>query len=118
MPDHYELELFVYILGLDGSPFPIDIESSKTTARLKKLILEEKPKTLKDVEANQLKLYKVCLPGDRTISGTALEAIREDNIMVFEYEVGETLKAFESYVSKSSTSGGQGKRGYFDGFGG
>src|SRR6201996_8310561 len=89
MPANRDLELFVYVLGLEGSPFAIDIESSKTTDRLKNLILNERPNDLKGVDAARLTLYKVCLRGDRTISATAPEAIREDNLMEAAYPLSK-----------------------------
>ena len=85
MPANRDLELFVYVLGLEGSPFAIDIESSKTTDRLKDLILNKRPNDLKGVDAARLTLYKVCLPDDDTLSATASEAIREDNLMKATY---------------------------------
>ena len=59
-----ELKLFVYVIGIAGSSFPIDIEQSKTVGDLKKAIKDEKPNVLQGVDADQLTLFKVELPDD------------------------------------------------------
>ncbi|KAK2459307.1 hypothetical protein APHAL10511_008662 [Amanita phalloides] len=62
-----KLRLFVYVIGLRTSSFPVIIESSKTVGELKRAILKEKPIGLKGVHAGQLTLYKVELPDGENI---------------------------------------------------
>lgn len=71
------LDLFVYIIGL-GSSFPVTIERSETVGHLKQAILKEKPNDLKDVEADQLILYKVELPDDENLGQSAHHAPKEE----------------------------------------
>jgi hypothetical protein len=58
-PPPTTITLFCWILGVSDSPFSIDIEDSKTVDHLKKAIVKEKPVTFANVEADQLKLWKV-----------------------------------------------------------
>lgn len=46
-----ELELFVYVIGLAGSSFPIDIENSKTVGHLKEVIKKKKAPELDNLAA-------------------------------------------------------------------
>jgi len=58
-----ELSLYVYVIGL-GSPFPVDIERSKTVGHLKEAILQKRPNALKGIDAAELVLYKAALVYD------------------------------------------------------
>jgi hypothetical protein len=53
------ITLFCWILDESDSPFSIDIEDSKTVDHLKDAIVKKKPVTFANVEADQLKLWKV-----------------------------------------------------------
>jgi hypothetical protein len=53
------ITLFCWILNVSDSPFPVDMEDSKTVGHLKNMIVKKKPVTFANVEADQLKLWKV-----------------------------------------------------------
>ena len=55
------LTLFCLVDG-DKTSFEIDIDPTKTVARLKDLIKEKKSNDLSDVDADQLTLWKVSIP--------------------------------------------------------
>jgi hypothetical protein len=54
------LTLFCWILEVSDSPFPVDIEDSRTAGHLKKAIAKEKPNTFANVDPDELILWKVC----------------------------------------------------------
>src|SRR5216683_986232 len=64
MARHPPLKLYVYIVGRSSSAFPLTIKRTLTVGELKDEIVAEKPKTLEDLEADELILYKVNLPDD------------------------------------------------------
>src|SRR3954469_3238651 len=47
-----------------ANAFPVDIEKEQLVGHLKKVIKAEKHKTFHDVEADELKLWKVSIPDD------------------------------------------------------
>jgi len=53
------LALFCWILGVSASPFPVDIEDNQTVGHLKEAIVNKKPRSLSNVEPDELKLWKV-----------------------------------------------------------
>jgi hypothetical protein len=59
-----ELKLFVYVIRLGSSSFPIRIQSSDTVDDLKKAIFEEKRNKLANLNAGELTLYRVELEDD------------------------------------------------------
>jgi Crinkler effector protein N-terminal domain len=68
------LKVFVYILGLKTSSFPVTVERSETVGHLKEAILKKKPNQLKDLDADQLILYQVELPDDENLEQSSLQA--------------------------------------------
>jgi len=75
-----DLTLFVYIIGLSGSSFPVEIKSSETVDNLKKAIFKKKLNRLRGVDADHLVLYKVELPdaGGDTLRQSAPQASHEE----------------------------------------
>lgn len=61
MSSGQKLKLFCYILGKYEAPFPVDIAHSETVGDLKKAIFDQNRAKLVKVDANQLKLWKVCV---------------------------------------------------------
>jgi hypothetical protein len=53
------IPLFCWILDVSHSPFPVDIDDSRTVGHLKKAIVKEKSNTFANIEADQLTLWKV-----------------------------------------------------------
>ena len=53
------IPLFCWILNLSHSPFPVDIDDSRTVGHLKEEILAKKSNMFANIEADQLKLWKV-----------------------------------------------------------
>ena len=53
------IPLFCWILDVSYSPFPVDIDDSRTVGHLKKAIVKEKSATFANIEADQLRLWKV-----------------------------------------------------------
>jgi hypothetical protein len=51
--------LFCWIIDVSHSPFPVDIDDSRTVGHLKKAIVKEKSNTFANIEADQLTLWKV-----------------------------------------------------------
>ena len=43
----------------NGSPFPVETDPNRTVGELKKLIKNEKPNDLRDVDSDKLVLWKV-----------------------------------------------------------
>jgi len=72
--------------------FPIDIDRSKTVGALKKIVKEENQKTLEDVDAKDLTLWRVDIPIDE-ITDNALELF-SPNIRL------EPAKRLSSYFSE------------------
>jgi Crinkler effector protein N-terminal domain len=56
-----DLKLFIYVIEVSTSSFPVKIKHSETIGDLKVAILQEKLNELGGVDADQLILYKVCL---------------------------------------------------------
>jgi crinkler effector protein len=71
------LNLYVYIIGLGNTAFPLDIESHATVGHLKDAIKEKKKNDLKDIDADRLTLYKVSIPYGKNLEQLARQAIRE-----------------------------------------
>ena len=72
------LNLYVYIIGLGSTTFPVDIESHATVGHLKKAIKEEKKPRLDHIAADELTLYKVSIPDDdETLEQEARLAIQK-----------------------------------------
>ncbi|KAI9450412.1 hypothetical protein F5148DRAFT_1290817 [Russula earlei] len=71
------LELFACLKGTD-SPFPVNIERTRTVGHLKEAILQRKPNALKDFDADQLVLYKVevIYVDAKTLKATVEEAVK------------------------------------------
>ena len=57
------LSLFCVVDG-ESTPFPVEIESTKTIGNLKKLIKSEKTPRFDDVAADELTLWRVSIPVD------------------------------------------------------
>ncbi|KAG0014025.1 hypothetical protein BGZ82_001943, partial [Podila clonocystis] len=55
------LNLFCVVDG-ESTPFPVEIESTKTLGFLKELIKAKKPNDFSDVDADKLTLWKVSIP--------------------------------------------------------
>jgi hypothetical protein len=53
------MKLFCWILDKSGSPFPVDIEESGSVGDLKKAMVKENPQMFGNVDAPQLRLWKV-----------------------------------------------------------
>jgi hypothetical protein len=53
------MKLFCWILDKSASPFPVDIEESGSVGDLKKAMVKENPNMFGNVDAPQLKLWKV-----------------------------------------------------------
>ena len=53
------IPLFCWILDMSYSPFPVDIDDSRTVGHLKEEILAKKSATFANIEADQLTLWKV-----------------------------------------------------------
>jgi hypothetical protein len=53
------ISLFCWILDVSRSPFPVDIDDSKTVGHLKKAIVKENSDTFAHIEADQFILWKV-----------------------------------------------------------
>jgi len=53
------IPLFCWILDVSHSPFPVDIDDSRTVGHLKEEILTKKSATFANIEADQLTLWKV-----------------------------------------------------------
>jgi hypothetical protein len=53
------IPLFCWILDVSHSPFPVDIDDSRTVGHLKKAIVKEKSATFANIEPDQLILWKV-----------------------------------------------------------
>jgi len=53
------IPLFCWILDVSHSPFPVDIDDSRTVGHLKEEILTKKSATFANIEADQLILWKV-----------------------------------------------------------
>ena len=53
-------KLFCFILQKSTNTFHIDIAASETVSDLKDAILAKNPNSLRNVESQQLNLYKVC----------------------------------------------------------
>jgi len=70
-----ELCLYVYVIGL-GKPFRVDIQRSKDVYDLMEAILSKKPNALKDIDADELVLYKVALPYAKDFEGLASQALK------------------------------------------
>ena len=51
------ITLFCAIVGVQGSAFPVDIDTNKSVGHLKKAIKVEKPNDFKDVDADKLQLF-------------------------------------------------------------
>ena len=71
------LNLFVYIIGLGSTAFPVDIESHATVGHLKDAIKEKKKPRLDHIAADELTLYKVSIPDGKNLEQSAQQAIRE-----------------------------------------
>src|ERR1700761_4537007 len=71
------LNLYVYIIGLGSTTFPVDIGSHATVGHLKKAIKDEKKNDLKDIDADRLTLYKVSIPDGKNLEQSAQQAIRK-----------------------------------------
>ena len=48
-----------------ASAFPVDINKDQLVGHLKKVIKAEQPQTFANVDAKDLKLWKVTIPGDQ-----------------------------------------------------
>jgi hypothetical protein len=58
--------LFCLVKGnTAANAFEVDIEKDKSISYLKKVIKAEQPQTFANVDAKDLKLWKVTIPGDR-----------------------------------------------------
>jgi len=57
--DPRTITLFCWVLDVSSSAFPVDIEHSMTVGHLKDAILGKKSATFANVDADQLKLWKV-----------------------------------------------------------
>src|SRR5262245_4968350 len=53
------MKLFCWILHNSASPFAVDIEESESVGDLKKAMIKENPHMFSNVDAPQLKLWKV-----------------------------------------------------------
>lgn len=71
------LNLYVYIIGLGSTSFPVDIESHATVGHLKKAIKEEKKPELDNLAADRLTLFKVSIPDGKNLEQSAQQAILE-----------------------------------------
>src|ERR1700761_1254678 len=71
------LNLFVYIIGLGSTAFPVDIESHATVGHLKDAIKEKKKPRLDHIAADELTLYKVSITDGKNLEQSAQQAIRE-----------------------------------------
>jgi hypothetical protein len=84
-----DYNLFVYIVGLDNTPFTVRIPRSKTVGDLKKAILNENPNVLKDWDAAQLTLYKVSLLDDDSLKKNAEKAIKSETSLRPTWELSD-----------------------------
>jgi len=50
--------------NLPANAFPVDIDRNKLVGYLKEVIKAKKPLTFRDVEADEIKLWKVEIPND------------------------------------------------------
>ena len=48
-----------------ANAFPVDIEKDQLVGHLKKVIKAEQPQTFANVDAKDIKLWKVTIPGDQ-----------------------------------------------------
>src|SRR6201996_2981542 len=71
------LNLYVYIIGLGSTAFPVDIESHATVGHLKDAIKEKKKPELDNLAADRFTLYKVSIPDGKNLEQSAQQAIRE-----------------------------------------
>ena len=70
------ITLFVYLLGLSRSPFPVAIENLEYVDDLKKAIWNEYQNDLRNVVGpHHVILYKVSLPNDETLIQSAFRAL-------------------------------------------
>ena len=68
--------VFVYLLGLSRSPFPVAIENLEHVHDLKKAIWNEYQNDLRNVvDPHHVILYKVSLPNDETLIQSAFRAL-------------------------------------------
>jgi hypothetical protein len=58
-PDPRNITLFGWVLDVSNSAFLVHIEHSMTVSHLKEAIKKKKPVTFANVDADQLKLWKV-----------------------------------------------------------
>jgi hypothetical protein len=96
-----ELTLFVYIIGLDDG-FYVRISSSKFVYDLKRVILGEKSNVLKDLDADQLSLYKVSLLDDDNLKKVAEDTIKGETPLRFSWKLSDYFG--NDYWQKSSVS--------------
>jgi hypothetical protein len=74
-----QLKLFVYVIGLGTTSFPIRINNSETVGDLREAVFEKIRPLVLGVEALQLTLYRVTLPDTgRKLAESASKALQHE----------------------------------------